>query len=438
MVNGVVVGDGDASCKLNGRTWSHPISVWRGATFQAENATQLGGQIIFNPANGGGRRVGYLGATQGVQFNNVSVAAAGAANLVVYYTNGDGYNVRYLQFVVNGGPPQVKAFGGTDDWNRTMGATITLNGFGPGSMNSIRITGDGVHNPPDLDWIEVLGSSSTLPPTGICKPSMWNVTASASGTAGALDGDLATRWTTGRPMTPGDYYQIDFTGTVNLSAITLNNTQTSPNDFAATYALYTSQDGVTFSPTPALMAPGAAGQTNLMFPQESLRAVRIQVTSVNGTAWWSIGEVQTNCALTETLVRYPQCVGTQWATTASVNPQWAGAAADGTSYSKWPSGRYQDGTDWYQVDFRANLLMSQFVLDQGIWPTDYPGAYEAYASTDGVTFEPTPFASGVGSSPQTVINFTPRRMRALKIKQVGTANAAHYWMLAELKATCSI
>jgi hypothetical protein len=42
-----------------------------------------------------------------------------------------------------------------------------------GSNNTITITGDGVHQAPDLDWIEVVGTSSTLPTTGLCTPSLW-------------------------------------------------------------------------------------------------------------------------------------------------------------------------------------------------------------------------------------------------------------------------
>ena len=95
-------GDGDTSCTLNGVTYNHPITVWRGVTYQAETAegggftsgvwtpgAQLastratadpgarGCAIIADAKNGMGKRVGYIGGGKGVRFTNVNVAASG-------------------------------------------------------------------------------------------------------------------------------------------------------------------------------------------------------------------------------------------------------------------------------------------------------------------------------------------------------------------------
>jgi hypothetical protein len=340
--------DGDSSCLLNGTTWSHPLTVWRGATYQAENAEggawQLNGNgqgctpgqancqwtkggfgfqtgctantngcaIIADSNNGMGARVGYISPSKGVMFRNVSSASSGSMTLAVYYTNGDPYTTeRYLQFSVNGGAPQVKAFGGLLDWSHPHGGAIQLSGFNSGSSNTVSVTADPNDSAPDLDWIEIVDSGSTLPSTGFCDPAKWTITTNVSGSSGLsnlANGSNSARWTTGRGMQNGDYVQIDFGGNVTLggydgngnvnAGISLDNSNDgSSGDYATTYAIYTSQDGSSFGGTAMMTGAGASNMTNLYFAPESVRAIRIQVTNARSAAWWSIGEVLTNCSL---------------------------------------------------------------------------------------------------------------------------------------------
>ena len=193
----------------------------------------------------------------------------------------------------------MRPFGGLYDWKHPRGAAITLSGFNTGSNNTIWVTADPTHNAPDLDWIEVVGTTSSLPATGLCQPSLWAVSASVNNGQSnlAVDGDLTSRWTTGRAMANGDYYQIDFQGNVKMSNITMDNTQSGSNDYPGTIAVYTSQDGVNFNSVAVDSSPGAAGKTVFSFTQNSLRAIRIKVTSASSGNWWSIGEVQTDCTL---------------------------------------------------------------------------------------------------------------------------------------------
>jgi hypothetical protein len=144
---------------------------------------------------------------------------------------------------------------------------------------------------------------------------MWNVTSSVSGSAAgnlvdgfvntnvtpvAWNANNSTRWTSGTSNYAGQYFEIAFTGTVNISTITLDNSNDgSASDFPGTYAVYTSQDGSTFSTTPVATGSGSANQTIISFTQEAVRAIRIKATSLNsGGGWWSIGDIQTDCNLT--------------------------------------------------------------------------------------------------------------------------------------------
>src|SRR6201986_1634611 len=110
-----------------------------------------------------GAHVGYIGPNKGVKFSNVT-APASTANLVVYYTNGDSYSLtRYLSFIVNGTAAQVRPFGCPQDWTHPRGAAIPLTCFKSGGGNTIYVTADATDAAPDLDWIEVVGTTSTVP-----------------------------------------------------------------------------------------------------------------------------------------------------------------------------------------------------------------------------------------------------------------------------------
>jgi hypothetical protein len=155
--------DGPSSCKADAITFKTPVTVWRGQTFQAENATLSHGPsaILCSPGScSNDYRVGYIGPHATVTFDSVFSSTAGARTLIVYYTDGDACNgtcFRYFNISVNGGAPQNFAFpvvkGG--NWNMVGAMSVSLTGFVAGTTNTITFTGDTAHAAPDLDWIEV-------------------------------------------------------------------------------------------------------------------------------------------------------------------------------------------------------------------------------------------------------------------------------------------
>jgi hypothetical protein len=160
--------------------------------------------------------------------------------------------------------------------------------------------GDGTHAPPDLDWVEVIGAPATTAATltGTCDESKWTEKTNVNTADQALgnDNNLGTRWTTGRAMAVGDYSQVDFTGTVKLTKITLNNSQTSGTDYPGQVQLYASQDGVNFETTPFATAAGTATSTTISFTEKVMKAVKIKVSQAR-SPWWSIGDIQTSCSM---------------------------------------------------------------------------------------------------------------------------------------------
>src|SRR6266404_9513223 len=164
-------GDGAVSCMGNGTSWTHPITVWRGQTFQAESATSSGGTVVHTCAQcGGGVRVGYptnaTSSSSTITFSGVVASATGTNNVVIYYVNADNpstYAYRSFNIRVNNGPVQYRTFapvggawGGNDDLLPVGSAKVALNGFIAGTSNTITFSGDGTRLAPDLDWIEIM------------------------------------------------------------------------------------------------------------------------------------------------------------------------------------------------------------------------------------------------------------------------------------------
>jgi hypothetical protein len=151
------------------------------------------------------------------------------------------------------------------------------------------------------------GAAGTAPPDGgvainYCDRTRWTATASVTGGDGAgpvggIDGNLATRWGNNRPQDGTDWYQVDFGGRVKLRGITLDNTQTYPEDYPGAYAVHGSLDGVTVDANPFVTGTGTTGKTVITFAERTVRAVRIKQTgTTRSPLWWQIGEFQPVCA----------------------------------------------------------------------------------------------------------------------------------------------
>jgi hypothetical protein len=105
--------------------------------------------------------------------------------------------------------------------------------------------------------------------------------------------------------------------------------------------------------------------------------------------------------------------------------------------TRWATNKGQVSTDYYAVDFGGTVKLTKITLNNASYPGDYPGAYAVYTSTDGTTFGTTAIATGNGTSSTTVITFSQRSVRAVRVNL--TANrGTTWWQIAEFQVDCTL
>lgn len=122
--------------------------------------------------------------------------------------------------------------------------------------------------------------------------SSWRLSASitSGGTlAGAIDGNLNSRWSTGHAQTPGQWFAVDMSTAQRFSKVTVD-AGTSSSDYARAYQLYVSNDGQNWGSAIAA-GSGSAPLISISFPSVSARYLKVVQTGSDPKWWWSIAEL---------------------------------------------------------------------------------------------------------------------------------------------------
>lgn len=123
-------------------------------------------------------------------------------------------------------------------------------------------------------------------------PAGWTLTAAPTSTTdvvgNAIDGNLATRWTSGVPQANGQTFTVDLGATKTLSRLVLDDGN-SANDYPHGYQLFVSSDGTSWGSAIASGAP-TTNVVTIAFTPVSARYFRIVQTGTSPN-WWSIAEL---------------------------------------------------------------------------------------------------------------------------------------------------
>jgi hypothetical protein len=131
----------------------------------------------------------------------------------------------------------------------------------------------------------------------------WTVTASHSRpngldpVANTKDGVTTNRWSSGKDQAGDEWLQIDFGATVQLTKFTLI-LGSNPDDYPRKYAARLSGSSQNTTAPVLVSGMGApASNTVLSFPAGSVgRYLLISQGGMATALWWSVAEVQAECA----------------------------------------------------------------------------------------------------------------------------------------------
>jgi hypothetical protein len=158
-------------------------------------------------------------------------------------------------------------------------------------------------------WINLLGSSGQLTALGqqyatapqscgsmgstetALSRTGWVASASVSAggaAANALDGNEATRWSTGQAQTAGQWFEVNMLGPQKFDEITID-AGPSTGDFPRGYTVAVSSDGMTWTQVASGM--GSSQLIAVTFSQQTAQYIQVKETVSSATTnWWSIAE----------------------------------------------------------------------------------------------------------------------------------------------------
>jgi len=255
----------------------------------------------------------------------------------------------------------------------------------------------------------------------------WTGTASPLNTsyppARMLDGDLGTKYSSGRSLRPGDYFSINMGAPRTFSRIVMNS-GTSTCDYARGYEVYVSSDGANWWSPVATGTPTASPVT-VTFPTQTRQYFKVVQTGTSG-CWWTIAELKVFASGSGALSR------SGW--TGSASPLSTAyppsKMLDGNLTTKYSSGRTLRPGDFFTIDMQAQMTFSRIVMDSGSSTCDYARQYQVYVSDDGATWG-TAIATGSGSASPVTVTFPAQSRRHFKVVQTGS-HPNCWWTIAEL------
>ena len=239
-------------------------------------------------------------------------------------------------------------------------------------------------------------------------------------TANALDGDVNTRWSSGTPQAPGQWFIVDLGASTPVNKVLFDSGPDATNDYPRSFEIWGSQDDVNWTKYTSGLGNGRI-TTSLMWTTENMRYLKIVQTG-SSSNWWSIADlaVYSSAAFDRT----------GWGITASSTDSSSLTTnmKDGNSSTRWTSGVAQAPGQWVQIDMGASETFNQVQLDNTTDTNDFPRGYTVQVSADGSNW--TQVASGSGYTKSTPINFPAVRARYIKLTQTGSSSA--WWSIDEL------
>ena len=328
--------------------------------------------------------------------------------------------------------------GGAISAGQTVTESVTFSTTAGGTYNDAWIiTGS------DASGVQNVSITGTV--SAALSRSGWVASASdaAADAGNVLDNNLGTRWTSGKAMTAGMYFQVDMGTSNTVTQIVLDSNGS--NDYSRAYSVYVTDDTGNLG-TP--VAQGTAAATPITVPcvSKTGRFVRVVLGTVPAgvTNWWSIHEFNVygtagagggggggagsggagSGGSASLLSR------TGWVPSASDNTVDAGNVTDGNLGTRWTSTKAMAAGMYFQIDMGVSNSVSKIVMDSN-GSADYARTYSVYVSDDTANFG-SAVAQGTASATPITVSCTTKTGRFVRVV-LGTvpAGVTNWWSIHE-------
>ena len=159
------------------------------------------------------------------------------------------------------------------------------------SIDELNVLTGATNNPPPTTAPPTTAPPTTTPPSSPTALSRTGWLASANPTSGdvpanAIDGSLATRFSSGSAMVNGQWFQVDMGTAKAFDQVTMDSTN-SASDYARGYTIEASNDASTW--TVVATGTGTTAVITSRFAATTDRYVRVVQTGT-ANSWWSMAE----------------------------------------------------------------------------------------------------------------------------------------------------
>jgi len=247
----------------------------------------------------------------------------------------------------------------------------------------------------------------------------------------ALDGNLATRFSTDETQRPGLYFEVNMGSAQTFDELDME-VPNSPTDYAASYEVEVSDNGTTW--TTVATCTGTATPEVVSFPQQTAQYVLVMLTGTSNY-WWSIDEFNLltsssggNCFATASgtaLNRSGWVASTNAPSSSSDAPQ---NALDGNLATRFSTDETQRPGLYFEVNMGSVQTFDELDMEVPNSPTDYARDYQVEASSNGSTWATV--ANCFGTGPSEVVSFPPQAAQYVLVMLTGTSDT-YWWSIDE-------
>jgi hypothetical protein len=328
----------------NGVTLAAGASVTATVTFAPTTDGTWGSTLTVN-SNGGNVAIALSGTSgappllqilpMAVDYGQVAAGAASVQTFAVKNIGGTDLTITKSK------PPALGQFTATTTLaegavitpGQTLTQSVTFGSATAGTFNDIWvITGNDTTGVQNVQFTAT--AVAALSRTG------WVASSSTTGgdpAANAIDGNVATRFSTGVAQVPGQWFQVDMLTAKTFGMIVLD-AGGSAGDYPRGYQVLVSNDGVNFG-APVASGTGTTQQITINFATQTARYLRIVQTGTVTPNWWSLHEINVY-GTTGTPPQPPQAPSglvVSGATASALNLAWTASPTSGVTYTVFRS-----------------------------------------------------------------------------------------------------